>query len=243
MDQEKIGMFIAKCRKEKSLTQAELGEKLGVSSKAVSKWENGRSMPDISIMQDLCDTLGISLNELFAGEKIKEKNVKKESENNLLNLLKINYSGKNKRKILLIIIVILIISFIIIIGKMLLVKYGFAYDDDLKYTQIYISGEGNIRGDVDINEFGKISTDFDIGANKYGMAVFKNPSKAFARLKKDYAEGIKLIKDEFNLMPLSNFTYKEYKTYGWQVTKGSKKAKEEARFVSTFLDIYENSFN
>ena len=56
-------------------------------------------------------------------------------------------------------------------------------------------------------------------------------------------KGIKLIKDEFNLMPLSNFTYKEYKTYGWQVTKGSKKAQEEARFVSSFLDIYENSFN
>lgn len=243
MNQEKIGMFIAKCRKEKGLTQIELGEELSVSYKAVSKWENGRSMPDISIMQDLCNILDISLNELFAGEKIKEKDVKKESENNILNLLKINYSGKNKRKILLIIIVLLIIFFLIIISKMLLIKYGFMYNDALKYTQVYISGEGNIKGDVDINEFGKISIDFDIGANKYGMAVFKNPSKAFARLKKDYAKGIKLIKDEFNLPSLSNFTYKNYKTYGWQVTKGSKEAKEEARFVSSFLDIYENSFN
>ena len=243
MNQEKIGKFIARSRKEKNLTQAKLGEKLNVSYKAVSKWENGRSMPDISIMQDLCNILGISLNELFAGEKIKEKDIKKESEKNLLELLKLNYNGKNKRKILITIVVILTIFFLIIIGKMLLVKYGFAYDDNLKYTQVYISGESNIKGDVDINEFGKISIDFDIGANKYGMAVFKNPSKAFVRLKKDYSEGIKLIKDEFNLLPLTNFTYKDYKTYGWQVTKGTKKAKEEARFVSAFLDIYENSFN
>ena len=75
---------------------------------------------------------------------------------------------------------------------------------------------------MDINEFGKISIDFDIVANKYGMAVFKNPTKAFKRLKKDHAKGIKLIKEEFNLPPLYNFTYKSYKIYGWQVTKGSK---------------------
>ena len=67
---------------------------------------------------------------------------------------------------------------------MLLVQYGFAYDDNLKYSQIYISGEENIKGDVDINEFGKINIDFDIGANNYGIAVFKNPQKAFERLKK-----------------------------------------------------------
>ena len=174
MNQEKIGRFIAGCRKEKNLTQSMLGEKLNVSYKAVSKWENGRSMPDISIMQDLCNILGITLNELFAGEKIKEKDIKKESENNLLELLKINYKGKNKRKILIIIIVILIISFLTLTSKTLLIKYGFVYDDNLKYTQVYISGESNIKGDVDINKFGKISIDFDIGANKYGMAVFGN---------------------------------------------------------------------
>ena len=242
MNQEKIGKFIAKCRKEKNLTQSKLGEKLGVSYKAVSKWETGRSMPDISLINDLCNILDISLNELFAGEKIKEKDIKKTSESNLLNLLKTNNIIKNKKKILMIVTIILIILFTIIIGKILLVKYGFAYDNDLKYAQIYIKNEGNIKGNVDINEFGKISTHFDIGANKYGKAVFKNPSNAFKHLKKEYAEGIKLIKDEFNLPNLSNFTYKAYKTYGWQVTKGTKKAKEEAKFVSKFLDIYENSF-
>lgn len=243
MNQEKIGMFIAKCRKEKGLTQSVLGEKLGISAKAVSKWENGKSMPDISIMKDLCEILGITLNELFAGEKIKDKDIQKKSENNLLNLLKINNIIKNKKKTFILVTLILLILLIFIIGKMLLVEYGFIYDDNLKYTQIYIQNEGNIKGNVDINKFGKIDKDFDIGANKYGMAVFKNPKKAFKTLKKKYKNGIKLIQKEFNLPPLSNFTYKGYKTYGWQVTKGTKKDKEQARFVSSFLDIYENSFN
>lgn len=242
MNQEKIGKFISKCRKEKRLTQSKLGEKLGVSSKAVSKWETGRSMPDISIMQKLCNILDISLNDLFAGEKIKEQDLEKTSEKTIINILTLNKIQQNKKQILLIFTIILTVVFIAIISKILLVQYGFAYDDNLKYSQIYISGEENIKGDVDINEFGKINIDFDIGANKYGVAVFKNPKKAFERLKKDYAKGLKLIKDEFHLMPISNFTYKSYQTYGWQVTKGSKEAKKEARFVTKFLDIYENSF-
>ena len=184
MNQEKIGKFISKCRKEKRLTQSKLGEKLGVSSKAVSKWETGRSMPDISIMQKLCNILDISLNDLFAGEKIKEQDLEKASEKTIINILTLNKIQQNKKQILLIFTIILTVVFIAIISKMLLVQYGFAYDDNLKYSQIYISGEENIKGDVDINEFGKINIDFDIGANKYGIAVFKNPQKAFERLKK-----------------------------------------------------------
>lgn len=240
MDQEKIGMFIAELRKEKNLTQEKLGEKLGVTSKAVSKWENGKSMPDISIMKDLCDTLEITLNELFVGEKIKEKDIQKVSENNLLNILKLEKIKKNKQKILLISFILIIIF---LIGRFTLIKYGFIYDDDLKYTKIYINDSDDIKGDVDTISFGKIDKDFDIGANKYGIAVFKNPKEAFKTLKKKYKKGINLIKKEFNLPPLSNFTYKVYKTYGWQVTKGSKKEKEEALFITKFLDIYENSFN
>ncbi len=71
MDQIKIGKFIATLRKEKSLTQEEIAEKLGVNVKSVSRWENGRNLPDPSLMKELCGILDISINELFAGEKIK----------------------------------------------------------------------------------------------------------------------------------------------------------------------------
>ena len=69
MNQIKIGRFIAECRKNVSLTQMQLAEKLGITDKAISKWERGLSMPDTAIMLELCDILGISVNELLSGEK------------------------------------------------------------------------------------------------------------------------------------------------------------------------------
>ena len=107
----------------------------------------------------------------------------------------------------------------------------------------YNINKEDIKGNVDINFFGYENIDFDIGANKYGYAVFKNPKKAFKTLKKEYSDGIKIIQKEFKLPPLNNFTYKSYKTYGWQVTTGTPSLKKEAKFVTLFLDIYENSFN
>ena len=74
MDQEKIGKFIAELRKEKNLTQEQLGEKLGVTHKAISKWENGKCLPDPSLYKPLCSILGINLTEFFNGEKIVPEN-------------------------------------------------------------------------------------------------------------------------------------------------------------------------
>ena len=72
MEQEKIGKFISQLRKEKNMTQMDLAEKLNVTDKAISKWENGRGMPEISIIKPLCEELSITINELFCGEKIVE---------------------------------------------------------------------------------------------------------------------------------------------------------------------------
>ena len=70
MDQIKIGKFIAECRKKQNLTQAQLAEKLDITDRAISKWETGKAMPDSDIMLDLCDILGIKVNELLCGEMI-----------------------------------------------------------------------------------------------------------------------------------------------------------------------------
>ncbi len=88
MDQKRIGAFIAQCRKEKNLTQMQLAERLEITSQAVSKWENGRGMPDVSLLQPLCDVLGISLNELFSGEHISAEEYKGKAEENISNLFK-----------------------------------------------------------------------------------------------------------------------------------------------------------
>lgn len=96
MDQSKIGKFIATCRKEKGLTQAQLAEMVGVSDRAVSKWETGRSMPDSSIMLDVCAAIGINVNELLNGERIVMDDYKKRSEAVLVEM-KQQEEESNKR--------------------------------------------------------------------------------------------------------------------------------------------------
>ena len=88
MNQEKIGKFIAKCRKDKNLTQSELADKLNISNKAISKWETGRGMPDASIMLELCTYLGITVNELLSGEKLEEREYKEKANENIINIAK-----------------------------------------------------------------------------------------------------------------------------------------------------------
>lgn len=88
MDQVKIGKFIAQCRKNKKLTQAQLAEKLNITDRAISKWETGNGMPDSSIMLDLCKELEISVNELLCGEVVKMENYNLKAEENLLELKK-----------------------------------------------------------------------------------------------------------------------------------------------------------
>ena len=79
MNQEKIGKFIADNRKKQKLTQEQLAEKLHVSKNAVSKWERGLNLPDVSLMEELCQVLKISLNELFAGEYLKKQDILEQS--------------------------------------------------------------------------------------------------------------------------------------------------------------------
>ena len=83
MNQEKIGKFLAECRKQKNLTQEQLGEILGVSSKSISRWENGKNLPDYSILISLCNTLGISINEFYYGQKMTDTDFEQFSEQNL----------------------------------------------------------------------------------------------------------------------------------------------------------------
>ncbi len=96
MDQIKIGKFIASCRKEQGITQAVLAEKIGISDRAVSKWETGKSMPDSGIMLELCDFLKINVNELLSGERIMAESYDKRAEENLL-AMKQEIEEKNRQ--------------------------------------------------------------------------------------------------------------------------------------------------
>jgi len=88
LNQIKIGKFIASKRKENNLTQIQLADKLGVTDRAVSKWENGKSLPDASIMLDLCQILQITVNDLLSGEVVSMDKYNKEMENKLIEMAK-----------------------------------------------------------------------------------------------------------------------------------------------------------
>ena len=88
MNQIKIGRFIAERRKEQKLTQMQLAEKLGITDRAVSKWETGKSLPDASIMLELCGLLKITVNDLLSGEVVSMNNYNEKSEKNLLEMIK-----------------------------------------------------------------------------------------------------------------------------------------------------------
>ncbi len=114
MDLNKIGKFIAELRKEKNMTQQDLANKLHVTDRAVSHWENGRRLPDVSLFQSLCDILDISINELISGERISDDNMVKRSEENIINTLKDKKRNMSKAKQIIIVLCICLISLLIV---------------------------------------------------------------------------------------------------------------------------------
>ena len=122
MDQIKIGEFIASCRKNNNLTQMQLAEKLGITDRAISKWENGKAMPDSSIMLDLCNELKISVNELLSGEVIEMNTYNERLEKNLLEMIK--EKENSDKRLLNIEIVTGVISVLFFLVLMMIAAYA-----------------------------------------------------------------------------------------------------------------------
>ncbi len=116
MNQQKIGKYISKLRKEKGLTQQELAEKLGVSDRTVGNWENGRNMPDLSLFNPLCEILDITINDLMSGEKVEKEKYQHELEKNIINT--IDYSNKKRKDVLLMIILLIVGVFLVIFAHL-----------------------------------------------------------------------------------------------------------------------------
>lgn len=121
MDQLKIGRFISECRKNNNLTQLQLAEKLNITDRAVSKWENGKSLPDSSIMLDLCRILNITVNDLLNGEKTDMDNYNKDMEKNLLEIIK--QKEESDKKLLSLEWVIGILSLIVLFVPIIIASF------------------------------------------------------------------------------------------------------------------------
>lgn len=236
-----MGKFIKDRRQAIGLTQKELASIIYISDKAVSKWERGLSFPDIEILESLAKTLEVSVTELLKSEKIEA--LEPDTENLIKDTLKLTKDENKKNKKKSLIIFGFVIFVFILIFWLLLYLTTPKYDKSLSATREYIIGTSNIKGEVDTAYFLSKSPDFAIGATTNGMAVFKNPDKALKTLKKNYKDGIRIIRKEFCRINLSKRNFDCYKNLGWQVTIGTKEEQEEARFISRFMDIYENSFS
>ena len=144
MNLEKIGKFIAECRKEKNLTQSQLAEKLNITDKAVSKWETGKGLPDVSIMIELCNILDINVNELLSGEKLSEENYHEKANENIMSMIKVadkNKKIKNKTILICTITIVIILMLRLAMGIFQIVEMGVEYDERIMKCEIV---DGNI---------------------------------------------------------------------------------------------------
>lgn len=114
MNQIKIGKFIAERRRERGMTQMQLAERLNITDRAVSKWETGKSLPDASIMLELCEHLGITVNDLLYGEVVQMENYNKEMEKNLLDVIKEKEAAD--RRLLRVEIIMGVVSIVILLA-------------------------------------------------------------------------------------------------------------------------------
>ncbi len=154
MNQEKIGKYIATCRKENKLTQEQLAEKLGVSSKSVSRWENGKTMPDVSLFQQLCKELNITINDLLSGETMNENKFDL-SADRLVDYSKYIKLREKKKLVVLSVGLIILIGLFLIVLVLIFNKTFFRSSYELDYLKnisipiprySYYRGTGGMEG-------------------------------------------------------------------------------------------------
>ena len=191
MNKETLGLFVSQLRKEQNMTQKELAEKLGVTDKAVSKWERGLSFPDISLLEPLADTFEVSVMELLHGQRLaKEVTIPAEPANEVLdNLLRISDDEIRKKHVISKSIIILCC-----VSLMLLVS--------IILNIINLSdNSGNATSAPDIHR-----EVYQTTLTEKNTEIFKEPEKALEQMTEDSA----LASDEWQyLIKILNNTYKE----------------------------------
>ena len=241
MDTQKIGKFIAACRKEKGMTQVQLGEQLGVTAKTISRWENGNYMPDLSLLMPLSEILGVSLNELLSGERIvqediQQKELLEKTESSISGALK--YSAEQikmgKRKIFA-----TMFSVLIVVGIFFATIFT-------AFHKIYFSEISYHEEDVSQwQSFFPNHSAYELAMGDAGEPVFKDTKAALNKVKIDSSDAIKEIQEVYDLLPFEKYTYKSYKLAVGRANllfKADARVMEQRDLLLHFLDIYENSF-
>lgn len=229
MDTQKIGKFIAQKRKEKNLTQVQFGELLGVTSKTVSRWENGHYMPDLALLIPMSEILEITLNELLNGEDLTIEEAAVKAEDSIANT--IDYSNREikklRRKYVGVILgtIGVIVIIITLLHGVFFAEVSCEEGDTSQWSAVFPNHSA-----------------YDMGLTNRGEPVFVDADKALKKAKSDYSDAIDAIREEYHLLPFSKYTYKWYVTYCMEVTFEEEMIQGQLNGLLNFLDVYENSF-
>jgi len=237
MDVQKFGRFIAEKRKEKKLTQVQMGEKLGVTGKTISRWENGNYMPDITLLLPIAELLDVSVQELLEGECISNEVVERSKDEVALVEDTVAYAKIRRilhaKKYVSIILLFAgcIIGLVIGIHLLFFVELPSKPGDTSKWDGVFATHSAY---QLELTEFEEV--------------VFANPKKAFEKAKSDYSDALQFLKKEFSLHSFSVYTTASYQKYCKQVFEEDNGVENDAIILeqltglSVFLEVYRNSY-
>ena len=254
MDQIKIGKFISELRKKKGLTQVELAERIGVTDRSVSKWENGRGMMDISFLVPLSEELGVSLNELLSGEELNDKNFKKKSEENLLNTIRENAKKLSRgKKILIVVFAILVVvfsvfaCFLIDVNRMrnnksvIFSTWGFDYvvpvnSRDERVKESIRDYRLDVRDSENWQDFGKCFLDMEIFLIEEDSGVVR--AYTWILEKRLYVEGGEIKEDSGSSIP---YKYVLEKVNGEYIVKSEEMPRDGGYYEKDIDRLFPSS--
>ena len=220
MDQKRIGKFILKLRKEKNMTQQELADILNVTDRAISHWENGRSLPDISLFKPLCEVLGISVNELINGERIAEDKLLTKSDEIIINTISDSSVQKKKsRKTMFLLVIIFIIVICGLLYYNTILKVNLVDDSDYLYDlAIDFLRNEELRSNPDASK-----EDFNTFYSYHGFGIEKKDEYKYVymwvyNISYFIEEGKTLAISSGSSMPLK-FTFKNDKVVNYEYPK------------------------
>ncbi len=237
MDVQKFGKFIAKKRKEKKMTQMQMGEKLGVTGKTISRWENGNYMPDIALLLPIAELLEVSVQELLEGECA--PNVIEETSKVEVSLVEDTVAYAKIRRILhakkyasiMMLFTGCIIGLVVLIHIFFFAELPSKPGDTSKWDGLFASHSA-----------------YQLKFTEYDEPVFSNPKKAFEKAESDYSDALQFLKEQFRLLPFSIYTTVNYQKYCNQVltetvaVEVDEIVEIQLMGLSQFLEIYRNSY-
>lgn len=233
MDQVKVGKFIAQERKRKKLTQEQLAEQLGINNRTISRWENGKNMPDISLYKPLCEILDISIEELINGEKTEKKDLIKNYEKAIIST--IDSSDKTRQKMSKLIKILLFVICAISIAIISIVIY---YKN--KYPKIDIYNMSILNSDVN-----KLNTELTLDMNSYKIYFYGVDSLQLVDYKNNFFD----LKNALNYKQVSindvkSYLESQYETgniEGYTLSDGESKIYKTDKFEAILCNTIEGN--